>query len=182
MWGSKVLVTGQYGTRDKFLGKAHGKWKSFEEINENEIQKGAQHICTGAGIKALLGLRNMPVKELNRIYGELNREGEQTKSAGYEKKPPSNGNGVDLSEIKKKVAALLNEWTEGDVDEMKRLLEQYSSFETKEGKTLSIKSISACKNAKWLATTYGKMKKDYDELEVEMESIDNDGMDDIDTE
>jgi len=154
LWGSKVLVSGKFSTRDKFLGKAHGEWRSLSEINENDIRSAAQHICVGAGIKELLGLRGVPKSELNRIFGELKREGKQTKTAGYESKPSA-----DVSDIKQKIHSLLQEMVGDDLAAMKTLVAECSSFEGKDGNTKAITSLANCKNEKWLKTTYGKLQQ-----------------------
>ena len=167
LWGSKVLVTGKYSTRDKFLGKAHGELRPVSSINENDIRSAAQHIAIGAGIKELLGLRNMPKSELDRIFGSLQREGSQTKTAGYEAEEKG-----DLSEAKKKTTELLDEMFGQDEVAKTNALKAASLFTGKDGKDMFIKSVAACKSIKWLRTTYGKLKTQKAELDKEMEGID----------
>ncbi len=65
-----VFSQGVYSTRDKFLGYADHKYRAIEDINENNIRNAAYHIFCGNGIKALLGLRNIPVRVFNEIFGE----------------------------------------------------------------------------------------------------------------
>lgn len=73
--GNRLIeVQGNYSTRDKFHGKAHGEWKPLEEINEGEIRNAAYHIYTGNGIKALLGMRNIPEVEFERIMKAMGRQ------------------------------------------------------------------------------------------------------------
>ena len=74
-----VFAQGIYGTRDNFLGKAKGEWRPIEDINENHIRNAAYHIFIGNGVKALLGLRGMPVSRFNEIMGKT---GEDPKKAG----------------------------------------------------------------------------------------------------
>lgn len=168
LWGSKVLVSGKFSTRDKFLGKAHGEWRSLSEINENDIRSAAQHICVGAGIKELLGLRGVPKSELDRIFKSLDRSGTQTKSAQYE--APASG---ELKAIKDKITKLLKETVGDDLEAMKNLVFECSLFTTKDGQDRSIQSLSTCKNVKWLNTTYGKLQKKKDELDSQLSSMED---------
>lgn len=62
-----VPAQGSYSTRDKFLGYAHGEWKDPSDVNEGYIRNAAYHICIGNGIKAILGIRNLPKSEYVRI-------------------------------------------------------------------------------------------------------------------
>lgn len=67
MGDRQVFSQGAYSTRDKFLGSKGGEWKPTEDINENNIRNAAYHICIGNAIKALLGLRGIPVARFKAI-------------------------------------------------------------------------------------------------------------------
>jgi hypothetical protein len=62
-----VHAIGQYSTREAFLGKRSGEWKTEEEINESHIRKGAHTYFKSAAIKDLLGIRNIPVDEFDKM-------------------------------------------------------------------------------------------------------------------
>ncbi|HUT61284.1 MAG TPA: hypothetical protein VNA25_25830 [Phycisphaerae bacterium] len=79
MYDRDVYAEGSYSTRDEFLGKAHGEWRPMEDINEGDIRAAAHHIFMGNAVKALLGLRGLPVAEFNRIMAAT---GQQAAKAG----------------------------------------------------------------------------------------------------
>ena len=60
----EIQVEGRAGSRDKLFGKKEGNWKVLSDINEGDLQTAARHNCMKEGVKVLLGIRNMPVKEL----------------------------------------------------------------------------------------------------------------------
>jgi hypothetical protein len=73
MWkGRRVPCMGQFSTREPFLGKSGGEWRDLKDIDEADIRSAAYHICIGNGIKALLGLRRIPVADL--IAAGVSRE------------------------------------------------------------------------------------------------------------
>ncbi len=78
--GRVIHATGTYSTRDPFLGKADGEWKPLENINENDIRQAAHRRCQANAIRALLGIRNMPVDEWSRIMKQTGQDGTQAAS------------------------------------------------------------------------------------------------------
>jgi len=67
LYGRKSIGVGLYDTREPFLGVKNKEYRPIEEINENDIQMAAVHIARGDAVKALLGLRGIPIKELDNI-------------------------------------------------------------------------------------------------------------------
>lgn len=80
-----VFAQGNYSTRDKFLGSKGGEWKDIAEINEGFIRNAAYHIFEGNAIKALLGLRAMPVSEYTKLMDATKQNAKQTTAHGYGK-------------------------------------------------------------------------------------------------
>ena len=64
-----VYAQGSYSTRDKFLGFANGEWRPIEDVNEGNIRNAAYHIFYGNAVKALLGLRHIPIAEFQKLMG-----------------------------------------------------------------------------------------------------------------
>jgi hypothetical protein len=62
-----VHAIGQYSTRDAFLGKAGGEWRDPSEINESHIRTAAHTFFKGSAAKDLLGLKNIPLAEWERL-------------------------------------------------------------------------------------------------------------------
>jgi len=82
--GSRIIYcTGSYSTRDPFLGKKGGEFKDIKEINENHIRNAAYHIFQGNCIKVMLGLRNFPVGEYQKIMASTGQAASKTTGHGY---------------------------------------------------------------------------------------------------
>ena len=163
LWGRKVLAVGIYGTRDKFHGFANGQWRSLEEINENEIESGARHICIGNGVKTLLGLRGIPTTVLNRIFGAIgkNPDGVGIKSVQYGK-GSQGGATTDEQSKRAELSRLLNEMVGPDPAAIKQAVERFTAFEGKDGKTHCRDSVARIKG-KWLDTTLEKVRQAHQE-------------------
>ena len=73
--GRVIYSTGTYSTRDAFLGKRGGEWRPLEDINENDIRMAAYRRCQGNAIRALLGIRNIPLDEWQRIMKQTGQDG-----------------------------------------------------------------------------------------------------------
>lgn len=82
--GRVLYSTGTYSTRDSFLGKADGAWRPLEDINENDIRMAAYRRCQGNAIRALLGIRNIPLDEWERIMKTTGQDGTQAASDGVQ--------------------------------------------------------------------------------------------------
>ncbi len=80
--GRTIYSTGTYSTRDPFLGKRDGKWRPIEDINENDIRMAAYRRCQGNAIRALLGIRNIPVDEWERIMKQTGQDGSKAAADG----------------------------------------------------------------------------------------------------
>jgi len=74
---------------------------------------------------------------------------------------PKSEDGSD-DEIKDKLSQILFDLAGGEVDQIPGLIEQYSSFEGKDGNVVSRDSLDAL-NGKWLNSTYGKAKADWEQ-------------------
>lgn len=80
-----VYAQGNYSTRDKFLGSVGGDWKDIKEINEGFIRNAAYHIFEGNAIKALLGLRAMPVEQYKKLMKNTKQDVKKTTAHAYGK-------------------------------------------------------------------------------------------------
>ena len=169
-----VFVQGSYSTRDKFLGFKGGEWRPVEDINEGNIRNAAYHIYIGNGVKALLGLRSIPVDEWKNI---MKGAGKDTSKASTVKRGAGTQGGTtkddlpkqqELAELCIKIAdsgsfPFHNEdgsWelVKGAPSDLqglegmglaKAVCEEISSFKNKEGKVVAGKPASKLKG-KWL--------------------------------
>jgi hypothetical protein len=58
---------GQAGTRDVFFTKAYGGFKPMEDVREDHIKNAAFRNCRKNGVRALLGLRSVPIPYLEKL-------------------------------------------------------------------------------------------------------------------
>lgn len=63
----EVFIQGAYSTREAFFGVEAGELKLVEDISETNVMTAAYHRMRGEAIKTLLGLRNIPVEEFEKI-------------------------------------------------------------------------------------------------------------------
>jgi len=115
-----IFVQGVYGTRDKFLGFANNKWRALEEINENHIRDAAYHRFIGNGIKALLGIRNLPAKEYEFLMNRTGQDAAKTTGHTYGSgtKGGTSANDHDKQkELAEACIAIANAGFEAELDE-----------------------------------------------------------------
>lgn len=146
--GRECGAIGMHSTRDKFLGKAHGEFKSIADINEADIQRAARHVAIGEGIKQLLGLRNLPASEMPN-FGM----GTPDKPIQHVERDSQDG---EERKKRKSITDMLLELNDGDQDAAKAHLTEITSFE---GKNEPVKGVTSTKvlKKKWLNTTLSKV-------------------------
>lgn len=83
--GKIIFAQGNYSTRDEFLGKASGEWKATSDINLGSIRTAAYHRFLGNAIKALLGLRALPVSEYDALMAGTGQNAAKTGGHTYGK-------------------------------------------------------------------------------------------------
>lgn len=79
----ETYVQGNYSTRDKFLGFAGGEYRDIVDMNEGMIRNAAYHIFIGNGIKAILGIRALPVDKFNELMSELGKKASNAGGHSY---------------------------------------------------------------------------------------------------
>ena len=98
----KIHVISKVGTRDKFFGKADGKWKELDEVQEDDIQKASFRACRKEGVRTLTGTRNIPLKKLRELgfdTSKVNIVGHTSKLTDADKKAKGS-DGLIWKEIK----------------------------------------------------------------------------------
>jgi hypothetical protein len=161
-----IEAMGTCSQRDKFFGFSNGSWKDTVEIDETNIMKASYSNFVVNAITHLLGLRNMTWEDL---------KGAGIDTAKIQKIEYEKGSGKkDLSEEGKstrtKLGNMLLQMANNDKDAAGKLLEKYSfweSTEEKEGKKVKVPhKASSLTNMteKWINTTYGRAKEDFDKV------------------
>ncbi|HEA21471.1 MAG TPA: hypothetical protein ENH87_11185 [Pricia antarctica] len=70
-----VRVYGRAASKDKFFGKAYGKFKPLHDIDEGNIKMAGRRGAMKEGIKVLFGLHRMNPTELEKFGVKLDRAG-----------------------------------------------------------------------------------------------------------
>ena len=107
-------------------------------------------------------IEDMPPEVINggraQLKGKPDVKRPQSKSANKDT-PPATDAGED-EDIRNKISKMLLELVDGP-DQIPEMIEQYSAFEGKNGDTVCRDALSKL-SGKWLKSTYGKIKKDYE--------------------
>ncbi len=152
--GRECDAIGMHSTRDKFLGKAHGSFKSIADINEADIMRAARHVAIGEGIKQLLGLRNLPASEMPNF------------GMGTPGSPPiptvkRDSASDDDTAKRREVVKMLLSLNDGDQDAAKKHMVEITAFEGANGPVKGISKSEWLKGPR-LQFAYGKVKALYD--------------------
>ena len=78
-----VHAIGQYSTRDAFLGKKGGDWRDPSEINESHIRTAAHTFFKGNAAKDLLGLKNIPYAEYEKLTNIVGQDANKSTSVKH---------------------------------------------------------------------------------------------------
>jgi hypothetical protein len=73
--GREVPVEGRAGSRDVFFGKEKGEWKQLQDINEGNVRTASMRNTRKEGVRVLLGIRNLPIDELENAGIKLSSGG-----------------------------------------------------------------------------------------------------------
>ncbi len=160
-----IEAIGTCSQRDGFFSKAQGKRKETAEIDETNILKAAYSNLVVNGITHLLGLRNITIDQLK----ETNIDMSKVLSIGYGKGTQKITKTLEPDSVKlrKRIDDMAIQMSGGDEEAKKKILKDNSKFAVKddEGKPVDkfIDDIKYLTSAKWIASTYGRIKKAYQE-------------------
>lgn len=99
----------------------------------------------------------------------------------YHQQPPTQPDPADPDAEMRETLRIMIKDLAGDDGNCNDLLEQYTGFEGKDGKVKSVRNLKDLKG-KWLQSTYGKVKKDWETAgfnvreQIEGEPVDEDGV------
>lgn len=157
--GRYVEDIGVCSQRDKFFGMIGGKFKEIEEVDMANIRRKAVTNLYNRLIKRCVGLMNVITTDLiaagldvKKIQGIEYREGAQKAAAEL------SSEGKD---VRKKLGDMLMMMVNNDKKAAVILLEKYSFWKDAEGKEHKASNLERM-SEKWLFSTYGKAKKDFE--------------------
>jgi len=158
-----IEAIGTCSQRDGFFSKSGGKRKETVEIDETNILKAAFSNLIVNGITHLLGLRNITIDQLKETGIDMSK----VLSIGYGKGTQKIEKTLqeDSKKLRKRIDDMAIQMSGGDEEAKKKILKDSSSFTVKDegGKDVEkfIDNIKYLTSAKWIKTTYGRMKKAY---------------------
>lgn len=68
-----IHAIGRASSKDKFFGFAKGEWKELDEIKEDDIRMAAFRNTRKEGVRALLGLRSVPLTKLRELGYDIDK-------------------------------------------------------------------------------------------------------------
>lgn len=160
-----IEAIGTCSQRDGFFSKAQGKRKETAEIDETNILKAAYSNLICNGITHLLGLRNITIDQLRETGIDMSK----VLSIGYAKGAQKIEKTLqeNSKKLRQRIEDMAIQMSGGDEEAMKKVLKANSSFTVKDddGKDVDkfIDDIKYLTSAKWIKSTYGRMKKSYQE-------------------
>ena len=160
-----IEAIGTCSQRDSFFSKAKGERRPTSEIDETNIMKAAYSNFMVNGITHLLGLRNLTVEQLTDAGVDLSK----VLQVGFKKRTQKISKTLeeDSKKLRQRIDDMAIQMSGGDEEAMKKILKANSLFTVKddEGKDVDkfIDDIKYLTSAKWIKSTYGRMKKAYQE-------------------
>jgi hypothetical protein len=159
--GRYVEDMGVCSQRDKFFGwdKSTRAWRAIEEVDMANIRRKAVTNLYNRLIKRVIGLMSVTWEDLTAAGIDRTKIARVEYMAGRERAE------TEISEegkdVRTKLGDMLMRMANNDKAGAAKLLEKYSFWvdgEKKEHKATSLANMSE----KWIKTTYGRVKKDYD--------------------
>lgn len=68
-----IRAIGRASSQDKFFGYEYGKWKAIEDVKEDDVRMAAFRACRKEGVRALLGLRAIPLSKLKELGYDISK-------------------------------------------------------------------------------------------------------------
>lgn len=157
-WVEDIGVCSQ---RDKFFGKIGDKFKEIEDVDMANIRRKAVTNLYNRLIKRVVGLSGVTLDDLKASGMDVLKIGKVEYKGGSQKASDLTTDGKD---IKAKLESMLIRMSNNDKAVAAKLLEKFSYWKGDDGKEHSVNDISKL-SEKWLASTYGKAKKEYDKTQ-----------------
>lgn len=159
-----IEAIGTCSQRDSFFSKAQGKRKDSNQIDETNIMKAAYSNFVVNGITHLLGLRNLTIEQLKEAGVDLSK----VLQVGFKKGTQKIDKTLkeDSKKLRQRIDDMATQMSGGDEEAKKKILKENSCFTVQEeGKDVEkfIDDIKYLTSAKWIKSTYGRMKKAYQE-------------------
>lgn len=161
--GRYVEDIGVCSQRDKFFGKIGDKFKEIEEVDMANIRRKAVTNLYNRLIKRVIGLMGVTFDDLVQAGIKKEQLGKVEYKGGAQKASDLTPDGKD---IKAKLESMIARMSNNDKVVAAELIKKFSMWKEKDGekKEHFVTDISKL-SEKWLASTYGKAKAEYDKTQ-----------------
>jgi hypothetical protein len=150
---ASIEVIGTRSSRDPFFSKRGDEVVPIQEIDKNDVLKGALTNCIGNGVTRILGIRNLTWEEI-RGAG-ITKEGSKKIDRGVTPEK--------VTKMRTDIRDMLLEMNDQNKDEAAKQLEEITAWTTKEGKQVAGKKVIADLTDKQVPVIYGKIQEVFNE-------------------
>lgn len=154
-WVEDIGVCSQ---RDKFFGMIGGKLKEIEDVDMANIRRKAVTNLYNRLIKRVVGLSGVTLDDLKISGMDVSKIVKVEYKGGSQKSSDLTTGGKD---IKAKLDSMLLRMANNDKTEAAKLLKKFSYWKEVDGKEHFVTSSDKL-SEKWLSSTYGRIKKEYE--------------------
>jgi hypothetical protein len=168
--GRYVEDIGVCSQRDKFFGMVSGKLKEVADVDMANIRRKAVTNLYNRLIKRVIGLMGVTFADLEASGISLKAVQKVDYKSGGQKAEAAANLPDDAKKKRDAIWSMLMEIAVGDVDAAKGLLMAVSSFKDKDGKEHKLEDISRLTSEKWIASLYGKVKKEHEAVMAKREA------------
>ena len=155
--GRYVEDIGVCSQRDKFFGMIGGKFKEIAEVDMANVRRKAVTNLYNRLIKRVIGLMGVTFDDLNQAGIRKEQLGRVEYQGGAQRAEIS----PEGKDTKAKLWNMLLMMGNNDKAQAAKLLEKYSSWKDAEQKDHKANDINKM-SEKWINSTYGKAKADYE--------------------
>lgn len=155
-WVEDIGVCSQ---RDKFFGMVGGQLKEIEDVDMANIRRKAVTNLYNRLIKRVVGLSGVTVDDLRASGMDVSKIAKvDYRGGGQRSQAEFTPEGKD---VRAKLGNMLLQMANNDKAAARKLLEQFTYWRGDDGKEHSAAALEKM-SEKWILTTYGKVKKEFD--------------------
>lgn len=155
-WVEDIGVCSQ---RDKFFGMVGGKLKEIEDVDMPNIRRKAVTNLYNRLIKRVVGLSGVTIEDLKAAGLDVSQIGRVDYRGGGQRSQAELT--PEEKDVRAKLGNILLMMANNDKAAAAKLLEKYSFWKDGDGKEHFASSLEKM-SARWIQSTYGKAKKEYD--------------------
>lgn len=155
--GRYVEDIGVCSQRDKFFGMVNGQLKEIQEVDMANIRRKAVTNLYSRLIKRVIGLMGVTWDDL----GQAGIKRESLQKVDYKGGSQKQDFSDEGKATRTKLGNMLLQMANGDKLMATKLLEKYTSWKDDKGEDHRASDLTKM-SEKWINTTYGRVKKDYE--------------------